>query len=94
MECAYTLVSLSVAYFFRITVTLTSRLSSRRIMSGAYLILFDVGIPNSLCGYTLVPPRVVYYFQVTVTLTSGLNSRKIMSGAYLLYYLWYESQIQ
>ena len=49
MECACTFGSLSVAYFFRVTVTLTSRLSSRRIMSGAYLILFDVGIPNSVC---------------------------------------------
>ena len=55
MECACTFGSLSVAYFFRVTVTLTSRLSSRRIMSEAYLILFDVGIPNSVCGYTLVP---------------------------------------
>ena len=46
MECAYTLGSLSVAYFFRITVTLTSGLSFRRNMSRAYLILFVVGIPN------------------------------------------------
>ena len=50
-------------------------------MPRAYLILFDVGIPNSVCGYTLVPQRVLYYFQVTVTLTFGLNSRKNHVGS-------------
>ena len=36
--CAYTLGSPSVAYFFQLTVTLTSGLSSRKIMSGVYLL--------------------------------------------------------
>ena len=57
----------------------------RPSMSGAYPILFAVGIPNSVCAYTLGSPSVAYFFRLTVTLTAGLSSRKIMSGAYVLY---------
>ena len=35
--CGYTLGSRSVAYYFQVTVILTSGLSSRKIVSGAYL---------------------------------------------------------
>ena len=40
-------------YHFRVTVTLTSDLVSRIIVSGAYLILFEVGISNLVCGCIL-----------------------------------------
>ena len=43
--CSYNFVLQSVAYCSRVTVTLTSGLSSRKIVSGLYL-LFEVGIPN------------------------------------------------
>ena len=46
----------SVAYHFRVTVTLTltSDLAFRIIVSGAYLlILFEVGISNLVCGCIL-----------------------------------------
>ena len=41
----------SVVYYLHVTVTfnLTSNLVFRIIMSGAYLILFEVGIPNLVC---------------------------------------------
>ena len=34
----------------RVTVTLTSDLVFRIIVSGAYLILFEIGISNLVCG--------------------------------------------
>ena len=37
-------------YHFRVTVTLTSDLVFRIIMSRAYLILFEVGISNLVSG--------------------------------------------
>ena len=40
-------------YHFGITVTLTSDLVFRIIMFIAYLILFEVGISNSVCGCIL-----------------------------------------
>ena len=45
----------SVAYHFRVTVTLTlnSDLDFRIIVSRAYLILFEVGISNLVCGCIL-----------------------------------------
>ena len=39
-------------YHFLVTVTLTSDLVFR-IFSGAYLILFELGIPNLVCGLIL-----------------------------------------
>ena len=62
------------------TVTLTSDLVSRIIMSGAYLLLlFEVGIPNLVYGCIFGWLYVVYHFLVTVTLTSDLVFRIIMS---------------
>ena len=40
----------SVTYHFWVTVTLTSDLVFRIIMSAAYLILFEQGIPNLPVG--------------------------------------------
>ena len=40
MDCRYTLGSPSVAYCFWVTVTLTSCLSSRKIVLGAYLLFY------------------------------------------------------
>ena len=59
-----------------------------KIVSGAYLILFEVGIPNLLCGYMFVLWSVTHCSRVTVTLTltSGISSREIVSRAYILYY--------
>ena len=76
-------------YHFRVTMTLTSDLVFRIIVSGAYLILFEVGISNFVCGCILAWQSVAYNNLVTVTLnlTSDLVSRNwIESGAYLLYF--------
>ena len=40
-------------YHFWVTVTLTSDLAFRIIVSIAYLILFEVGISNLVCGCIL-----------------------------------------
>ena len=67
---------------------LTSDLVFRIILSGAYLILFEVGISILVCGCILGWRSVSYHNWVTVTLnlTSDLVSRNyIESGAYLLY---------
>ena len=95
LMCGYILGWRSVAYHFRVTVTMTSDLVFRIIVSSAYLILFEVGISNLVCGCILGWRRVAYHFRVTVTLTltSVLVFRIIVSGAYLLYYLRWESQI-
>ena len=58
------------------------------IVSGAYLILFEVGISNLVCECILRWGSVAYHNWVTVTLklTPDLVSRNcIESGAYLLY---------
>ena len=81
-----------VTYCFVVTVTLTSGFNYRKIVSRAFLILFEVGIPPLVFGPTLRSWSVTYCFQVTLT-TSGLSSSKIVSVAYLLYYLGQESQI-
>ena len=39
----------SVLFHLWVTVTLTSDLVFRKIVSGAYLILLKVGIPNLVC---------------------------------------------
>ena len=77
---------------FRVTVTLTSELVSRIIEFRAYLIFFEVGIPNLMCICILGWGSVTYHFWVTLTLTSDLVLIIIVSGAYLLYYLRYETQ--
>ena len=77
-------------FHFRVTVTLTSDLVFRKIVSIAYLILFEVGISNLVCGCILGCRSVAYHNWVTVTLnlTSDLVSRNcIESVAYLLYSL-------
>ena len=69
---------------------LTADLVFRKIVSKAYLILFEVGISNLVCGCILGCRSVAYHNGVTVTLnlTSDLVSRNcIESGAYLLYSL-------
>ena len=58
-------------------LTLTSGLSSTKIVSWSMPILFEAGIPNLVCGYILRPRSVAYCFRVTVTLTSGFSSRNI-----------------
>ena len=72
-------------YYLPVTVTLnlTYDLVFRIIMSRAYLILFEVGIPNLVCE-CILGWSVPSHFRVTVTLTSDLVSRiNIRSGAYL-----------
>ena len=80
LVCGYILGWGSVAYQFRVTVTLTltSDLVFRIIVSGAYLILFEVGISNLVCGCILGWRSVAYHNWVTATLnlTSDLVSRK------------------
>ena len=89
LECVCILGCGSFAYHFQVTVTYTSGLVLRIIVSAAYLILFEVGIPNLACGCTLRWQSVAYHPWVTVTLTSDLVSRiGIESGAYLLYILY------
>ena len=80
----------SFAYHFRVTLTLTSDLVFRIIVSEAYLILFEVGISNLVCGCILRWGSVAYHNWVAVTLNliSDLVSRNfIASGAYS-YILW------
>ena len=68
-------------------MTLTSDLVLIIIVSGAYLLLFEIGIPNLVCECILGWLSVLYHLQVTVTLTSDLVLIIIVSGAYLFYYL-------
>ena len=92
----------TVAYHFRVTVTLT--LTSDLVFIVITMsvcpsvplrvrcispIFFELGIPNLMCGCILGWGSVAYNFRVTVTLTltSDLVFRIIVSGAYLLYYL-------
>ena len=92
----------SVAYHFRVNVTLTSTSDLIFIVIALSIclsiplrvrcispILFEVGFPNLMCGCILDWRSVTYYFWVTVTLTltSDLVLRIIVSGAYLLNYL-------
>ena len=75
-------------FYLLVTVTLTSDLIFRIIVSGAYLLLFEVGIPNLVCECILKWRIVPLHFPVTVTLTSDLVSKiGIKSGALLLYSL-------
>ena len=70
-------------------MTLTSDLVFRIIVSGAYLILFEVGISYLVCGCILGWQSVAYHNWVTVTLnlTPDLVSRNcIESGAYPILY--------
>ena len=64
-------------YHLRVTVTLnlTCDLVFRIIISGAYLLLFEVGIPNLVCECILKWRIVPFHFPVTMTLTSYLVSR-------------------
>ena len=70
---------------FWVTVTLTSDLVLMIILSGAYLILFEIGIPNLVCGCILGWWSVMCYLRITVTLTFDLVFRIIKSRAYSLY---------
>ena len=65
-------------YHLRVTVTLnlTSDLVLRIIISGAYLLLFEVGFPNLECKCILEWRIVLFHFPVTLTLNSDLVSRK------------------
>ena len=53
LMCGCILGCRSGAYHFRATVTLTSDLVFRIIVSGAYLILFEEGIQKLVCGCIL-----------------------------------------
>ena len=57
---------------FRVTVTLISNLVLIIIVPGAYLILFEIGIPNLVCECILGWWSVLYQLWVIVTLTSNL----------------------
>ena len=90
LVCEYILELGSVAYHFQVTValTLSSDLVFRIIVTGAYLILFEVGIPNLVFVCILGWQAYHLWVIVTFTLTSDLVSRvRIESGAYLLYSL-------
>ena len=83
----------SVVYLLWVTVTLTSVLFFRIIVSKAYLILLQVGIPNLVCRCNFGWWSVTYHFRITLTLTSDLVCRIIVSRPYLLHHLRWESQI-
>ena len=68
-------------------MTLTSDLVLIIIVSGAYFLLFEIGIPNLVCECILGWLSVLYHLQVTVILTSDLVLIIIVSGAYFFYYL-------
>ena len=78
----------SVAYYFWVTVTLTSDLVFRIIIFRAFFcILFELGIPNLVCGCIFGWQSVMYQF-----CDLHLLSRIILSGAYLIFHLREESQ--
>ena len=56
----------NVTYHFRVTVTLTSDLVLINVVLGAYLILFEIGIPNLVCLHLGLTDCVMFQF---VTLT-------------------------
>ena len=58
------------------------------MMSGVYVILFEVGIPNLVCECIFGLRSVPFHFCVDVLLTSDLDSRiSIETAFYLLYSL-------
>ena len=72
-------------YHFWVTVTLTSDLVFRIIVSDQIsYILFELGIPNLVCGCIGGWQSVMY--QVLGHCDLDLFSRIIVSGVYLLYY--------
>ena len=71
----------------RVTVSLTSDLVFRLILSRAYLVYLKVGIPNLVGGCNFRWRSVTYHFWVTLTLSSDPVCRII------LYYSRLESQI-
>ena len=77
----------SLTNYFRATVTLTFDLVLIIIVSGAYLILFEKGIPSLVCECILGWLSVFDNLGVTVTLTSDQVLIIIVSEAYLFYYL-------
>ena len=73
-----------VTNHFRLTVTLTSDLVLIIIVSGAYLIFFEIGIPILVCECNLGWWSFLYHLLVTMTLTSDLVCRIIMSRTSLI----------
>ena len=71
------------------TLNLTYDLVFRINVSGAYLILFEVGILNLVCEYILGWESVAYHNWVTVTLnlTSDLISRTALCLVHISYIL-------
>ena len=91
--CGYILGWRSVGYHIQVTVTLTltSDLVFRIIMSGAYLLYYLRKESQIWCvdaSWDDEVWRTIYWVTVTLNLTSDLVSRNcIESGAYLLYSL-------
>ena len=88
LVCGYTMGLRSVTYCFRITVTLTSCLSSvKNHARSTFPIFFKVKIPNLVCGYVLGLQSVVYYFLVMVTwpLASALEK---LCPEHIFYSIW------
>ena len=84
----------SVAYHIGVSVTLTSDLVLRIFVSGAYLVLFKVGIPKLVCEHASWDDEVTHTILGSLTLTSDLVYKiGIESGAYLPYSLRYDMQI-
>ena len=79
-------------YHLWVTVTLTSDLVFRIIVSGANH-LYDVGIPNLVFRFLLGWRSGAYHFGSILTLTSGLISMFFISEAYLLYYSLLSSNV-
>ena len=70
-------------YHFGVTVTMSSGIISRIIMSRAYTpVLFEVSNQNLNVWICLGVAECQYCIGVTVTLTFGLSSRIIMSRVY------------
>ena len=75
------------------TVTLTSDIVLRSIVSGTYLLYSLREEFHLVCICILVRRSVTHHFWITLTLTSNLVCRIIVSRTYLLYYLRWESQV-
>ena len=70
--CGYTLESRSVTYYLRVTVTLTSGLSSKKIVSGAYILYYL----TKECDLDLWPQFYKYCVgSISPLLTRGRNPK-------------------
>ena len=76
----------SVSYHLRVTVTLSSDLVFRIIVSSAYFfILLKVGIPNLICGCNFGWLSVTNHFLVTLTFDLFCRNNRVQNISLILF---------